>query len=290
MRLAQTGRAMAQAQADLTRAEAMDNRLRQLLDALPRSPGPVSVASLRDTGLMLTQLAAEAAEIATAATAARARVGPPGRARRPEYASAGQCALSAHWVPQNARTFLLVLGRGEGDLRGPSGAALQAAGGAEPGSTGRRAARWSGSDGSGGSGRPVPQPWHPDADRRLGRTHARRSPAGPCCVERPAEAGIRAFWSHSIVADRVLPVRVTGVAPAASKEFLDVVGRSAGARGSPSCGPRAASDRGDTSRPPGVASRQCRSVGAAIGQFLHRPAIDRQERRSRTSRPPRSRI
>lgn len=74
MRLAQTGRAMAQAQADLTRAEAMDHRLRQLLDALPRSPGPVSVASLRDTGLMLTQLASEAAEIATATAAARAHV------------------------------------------------------------------------------------------------------------------------------------------------------------------------------------------------------------------------
>ena len=74
MRLAQTGRAMAQAQADLTRAEAMDNRLRQLLDALPRGAGPLSVASLRDTGLMLTQLAAEAAQTATATAAARAHV------------------------------------------------------------------------------------------------------------------------------------------------------------------------------------------------------------------------
>jgi hypothetical protein len=74
MRLAQTGRAMTQAQTELARAEAMDNRLRHLLDALPRAAGPVSVASLRDTGLMLTQLAAEAADHAAAASAARLRV------------------------------------------------------------------------------------------------------------------------------------------------------------------------------------------------------------------------
>lgn len=74
MRLAALARTMGQAQADLARAEAMEGRLRQVLTGLPRTSGPVSVAMLRDTGLMVSQLAAEAAHQQGAAQTARAQI------------------------------------------------------------------------------------------------------------------------------------------------------------------------------------------------------------------------
>lgn len=74
VRLADLGRAMGQAQGDLARAEAMEGRLRQAVQGLQRVGGTVTAASLRDSGLMITRLAAEAALQEAAAGAAQERI------------------------------------------------------------------------------------------------------------------------------------------------------------------------------------------------------------------------